>query len=104
MLNPLLLWFLPLVLVPIALHLITLYRLRTVELSTFRFLMDSYIQQRRKVKLLEFLLMMLRAAFVLLIVVALSRPVLQKFNFLSGKSGRDVAIIIDAGAPMALRT
>lgn len=48
MLNPLFLWFLPLALVPIALHLITLYRLRTLELPTYRFLMDSYIQQRRR--------------------------------------------------------
>ncbi len=104
MLNPLFLWFLPLALVPIALHLITLYRLRTLELPTYRFLMDSYIQQRRKIKLLEFLLMLLRTAFVALIVFLLARPVLQKFNFLGGQSGRDVAIVIDAGAPMGLRT
>ena len=49
MLNPLLLWFLPLALVPVLLHLVTLYRLRTVELSTFRFLMDSYTRQRRQI-------------------------------------------------------
>src|SRR5262245_6390184 len=104
MLNPLFLWFLPLAAVPILLHLITLYRLRTLELPTYRLLMDSYIQQRRKIKLLEFLLMLLRTAFVALIVFMLSRPVLQKFNFLGGQSGRDVAIIIDAGAPMGLRT
>ena len=69
MLHPLLLWFLPLAAVPLLLHLITLYRLRTVELSTFRFLMDSYIQQRRRMKLLEWLLMLLRTGFVALIVL-----------------------------------
>ncbi|MCX5658139.1 MAG: VWA domain-containing protein [Planctomycetota bacterium] len=104
MLNPLLLWFLPLALVPVLLHLITLYRLRTVELSTFRFLMDSYIQQRRRVKLLEFLLMLLRTAFVALIILTLSRPVVEKFNLLTGKTGRDVTMIVDAGASMGLRT
>lgn len=104
MLNPLLLWFLPLALVPVILHLITLYRLRTVELSTFRFLMDSYVQQRRRVKLLEFLLMLLRTAFVALIVLTLSRPVIEKFNFFAGRSGRDVTLIVDAGASMGLRT
>jgi len=36
MINPLLLLFLPLALVPVILHLITRHRLRTVELSTFR--------------------------------------------------------------------
>ena len=58
MLNPLLLWFLPLALVPIILHLITLYRVKTVELSTFRFLMDSYVQKRAsRIKMLEYILM-----------------------------------------------
>lgn len=104
MLNPLLLWFLPLALVPVLLHLITLYRLRTVELSTFRFLMDSYIQQRRRVKLLEFLLMLLRTLFVALVIFTLSRPVIEKFSFLSGRTGRDVTLIVDAGVSMGLRT
>lgn len=104
MLNPLLLWFLPLALVPIILHLITLYRLKTVELSTYRFLMDSYIQQRRKIKLLEFLLMLLRTAFVALIIITLSRPVLEKYNFFGGRSGRDIVIVIDASTSMSART
>ncbi len=104
MLNPLFLWFLPLAAVPIILHLITLYRLRTVELSTFRFLMDSYIQQRRKLRLLEWLLMALRTAFILLIVVALSRPVVERMGFLFGKSGKDVTLIVDASATMSLET
>lgn len=105
MLNPLLLLFLPIALVPILLHLITLRRLRTVELSTFRFLMESYVQQRRKVKLLEFLLMLLRTAFVAMIVLALSRPVVERFRWLTpGNTGRDVTIIMDAGVSMGLRT
>ena len=46
--NSGLLWiFLPLAAIPIVLHLLTLHRLKTVELSTFRFLFDSYVQQRR---------------------------------------------------------
>lgn len=104
MLNPLLLWFLPLAVVPILLHLITLYRLKTVELSTFRFLMDSYIQQRRKIKLLEFLLMILRTAFVLILILTFSRPVIQKFSFLTSSTGKDVAIVIDNSLSMSLRS
>lgn len=107
MLNPYLLLFLPVAAVPIVLHLITLHRLRTVELSTFRFLMDSYIQQRRRVKLLEFILMMLRTLFVALVVLMLSRPVVDRFTWLTGGgggAGREVAIIIDAGVSSNLRT
>jgi len=103
--NTLLLWFLPLALVPIILHLLALFRIRTVELSTYRFLMDSYVQQRWRLRLLEYLLMFLRAAFVALIVLSFSRPVVQKFEFLvAGGTGRDVTIIVDAGATMTLRT
>ena len=103
MINPLLLLFLPLAMVPVILHLITRHRLRTVELSTFRFLVDSYVQQRRRVQLLEFLVMLLRFAFVILIVLTLARPVLERFAFLgSGGTGRDVAIIIDASPSMDL--
>ena len=43
-------FFLPLAAIPILLHLLTLHRLKTVELSTFRFLFDSYVQQRRRLK------------------------------------------------------
>ena len=105
MVNPSLLWFLPLALVPILLHLITLHRLRTVELATFRFLMDSYVQQRRRTRLLEFLVMLLRFGFVSLIVLMLARPMIKRFAFLAtGNSGRDVAIIIDASPSMALQS
>ncbi len=105
MLHPLLLWFLPLAAVPLVLHLITLYRLRTVELSTFRFLMESYVQQRRRMKLLEWLLMLLRTAFVALIVLTLTRPIAEKYAFLfGGGSTRDVVLIVDAGVSSGLQT
>jgi hypothetical protein len=104
MLNAYLLWFLPLVALPVLLHLLSLRRIKTVDLSTYRFLMEGYVQQRRRVKLLEFLLMFLRTLFVLLIVLTLSRPVVDRFGFLfRGKSGRDVVILLDAGASMSLR-
>ena len=100
--NPTLLWFLPLIAVPVILHLITLHRLRTVELSTFRFLMDSYVQQRRRLKLIEYLLLLLRTAFVLLIILVMARPQLQRFGWLFGAgTGRAVAIIVDASPTMA---
>src|SRR5580704_5672210 len=105
MLHPFLLWFLPLAAVPLVLHLITLYRLRTVELSTFRFLMESYIQQRRRMKLLQWLLMLLRTAFVALIVLTLTRPIAEKYGFLfGGDTSRDVVLVVDAGVTTGLQT
>jgi hypothetical protein len=105
MLNPLLLWFLPLAAVPIILHLLERWRLREVELPTFRFLMDGYVQERRRLRLLEWLLMALRTALVALVVAGLARPVVQRFASLFGdRGGKDVVFIADAGLTTGLVT
>src|SRR5262249_57404427 len=102
--HPALLWFLPLVAVPILVDLLTLHRLRTVELSTFRFLFDSYLQQRRRMRFLEALLAMLRTAFILLLVLMVCRPILmQTSNLLAGgkeSGGREVILLVDCSASM----
>ncbi len=95
-------YFLPLVAIPILLHLLTLHRLKTVELSTFRFLFDSYVQQRRRMKFLEALIAFLRTLFILLLVLSIARPVVRHWSSLFGgsKSGRDVVLLIDGSASM----
>src|SRR5437868_12154404 len=96
-LHPALLWLLPLAAIPILLHLLTLHRLKTVELSTFRFLFDSYVQQRRRMQFLEALLAMLRTLFLLLLVAAFGRPAIKHFSglFFKGSSGREVVMLVD---------
>src|SRR5487761_1370890 len=104
-LNPYLLAFLPLAAIPIVLHLLTLHRLRTVELSTFRFLFDSYVQQRRRMKFLEALLAALRALFLLLLVMVCSRPVVKHWSALfGGGAGRDIVMLVDCSASMNAQT
>jgi hypothetical protein len=100
-LHPALLWLVPLAAIPIILHLLTLHRLKTVELSTYRFLFDSYIQQRRQMRFLEALLAMLRTLFLLAMVFVVGRPVVRHWNelFRSG-SGRDVVLLLDCSASM----
>src|SRR5438552_11362465 len=107
LLHPALLWLLPLAALPILLHLLTLHRLRTVELSTFRFLFDSYVQQRRRMQFLEALLAMLRTLFILFLIVMISRPAVeQSSKLLPGGSsgGRDVLLLMDCSASMNLRS
>src|SRR6516162_8350486 len=97
----LLLWTLPVAAIPILLHLLTLHRLRTVELSTYRFLFDSYVQQRRQMKFLEALLAFLRTLFLLALVLVFCRPVVRHWDKLfGGGSGRDVVMLLDASASM----
>lgn len=99
-------YFLPLVAIPIILHLLTLHRLKTVELSTFRFLFDSYVQQRRRMKFLEALIAFLRTLFLLLLVLCIARPVVKHWSALFGgqESGRDVVLLIDGSASMSAVT
>jgi hypothetical protein len=105
LLHPGLAWFLPLAAVPIILHLLMLHRLKTVELSTFRFLFDSYVQQRRRMKFLEALLAMLRTLFLLFLVLVFCRPVVKHWNdlFQTG-SGHDVVMLLDSSASMNAKT
>ncbi len=104
-LHPALLWLIPLAAIPLLLHLLTLHRLKTVELSTYRFLFDSYVQQRRRMQFLEVLLAMLRALFLIALVLVVCRPVLKKWNtlFKTG-SGREVILLIDSSASMNAAT
>jgi hypothetical protein len=108
LLHPALLWFLPLAAIPLVLHLLTLHRLKTVELSTFRFLFDSYVQQRRRMRFLEALLAMLRTLFLLLLIVLFGRPVLKNWGTLfggeSGSGGREVILLMDCSASMNARS
>jgi hypothetical protein len=96
-----LLWFAVAAAIPLILHLLTLHRLKTVELSTYRFLFDSYVQQRRRMQFLEALLALLRFLFVLGLVFAFARPFLPQiapmFNL---GSGREVVMLIDCSASM----
>ncbi len=103
MLNPALLWLVPLIAIPVLLHLLNLFRLRTIDLPTFRFLMESYVQQRRRIRLLEWLLMVLRTAVVAAVLFALARPVVERYGGLfAGGRSKDVILIVDAGMTTGL--
>jgi von Willebrand factor type A domain/Aerotolerance regulator N-terminal len=102
-----LLALLPLAAIPVVLHLLTLHRLKTVELSTFRFLFDSYIQQRRRMQFLEALLAMLRTLFLVAAVLMIAGLVLSSHSSLFGAGGggkRDVILLVDCSASMNARS
>ena len=95
-------WCVPLVAIPILLHLLTLHRLKTVDLSTFRFLFDTYVQQRRKMKFMDALIAVLRTLFLLFLILACARPMIRHWNTLFGGAGggRDVFLLVDCSASM----
>ncbi|HVK08132.1 MAG TPA: BatA domain-containing protein, partial [Gemmataceae bacterium] len=65
-------------LIPVVLHLFARQRLRTVELPTFRFLLDSYVRQRRRTRLYDWLVAALRVMCVLGLVAVIARPVTDR--------------------------
>ncbi len=103
-LFPALLWLLPLAAVPVLLHLLTLHRLKTVELSTYRFLFDSYIQQRRRMQFLEALLAALRTLFIVFVVLMAAHLLFAFTPAAFGGGRHDVVLLVDCSASMNARS
>lgn len=100
-LNPMLLWFLPLVAAPFVLHLLSKQRLPVIDLPTFRFLVDSYERQHRRSQLLEWLLLLLRTLFVLFCIFLVARPIANQWAGLFGSAdARPVVLLVDTSASL----
>ncbi|MFA7230016.1 MAG: BatA and WFA domain-containing protein [Victivallaceae bacterium] len=100
--NSIFLWGLPLVLLPLLLHLFFKRRKTRVQFSTLLFFVkkERYFAYRRKI--LEIILLILRMTMILLLVLALSRMFFKKFNFISG-AGTEAVIILDDSMSMQSR-
>lgn len=73
-LNPALLWLLPLVAVPIIIHLLNKRRFQRVKWAAMEFLLAALKRNRRRLQMQEWLLLLLRALAVLFLVLLVSRP------------------------------
>ncbi len=94
------LWALPLAAVPVMIHLFNRRRRQVVQWGAMQFLSDSRTKKRRIWRVDDLILMLLRAALVLLIVAALARPLLHS-SWLGGGSGREVVLVIDTSLSMS---
>ncbi|MDO4582897.1 MAG: BatA domain-containing protein [Planctomycetia bacterium] len=74
---PALLWGLLLLGVPLLIHLIHWLRYRRVEWGAMEFLLAAYRKHRSRVRMKEFLLLLMRMAAVALIVLMVAQPILQ---------------------------
>ena len=73
-LHPLLLWALPLALVPILIHLLNRRRYRTVRWAAMEQLLAALKRNRRRLRMEQWLLLAMRVLIVLLLIFAVSRP------------------------------
>ncbi len=93
-LGSLFLWGLPLVAVPVVIHLLSRRRRDVVRWGAMQFLIEATTRRRRLWRVDDLLLMLLRAVAVALFVLALAQPLLKSRWF--GTSGiRDVILVVD---------
>ncbi len=79
--------------VPLLIHLLQLKKLRQIEFSSIRFLKEIQHASAKRVKLRDYLLLLLRTLAIAALVVAFARPALK--GVASGSSKSSSVVIID---------
>ncbi len=102
-LNSALLAALTLGLIPILIHLLNRQRFKQVDFPTLRFLQEMQRQKMRRVKVRQWLLLLLRTLAVLALVMAMARPVLRsEASLIGGGDARaSVVLVLDRTASMS---
>lgn len=89
--------------IPVVLHLINRQRAKDLPFSTLRFLKISVQKTRRRRRVQDLFLMLLRVALLLLIASGLARPTLTSLkSLLGGGALSAVAIVLDNSASMGI--
>ena len=102
--HPAMLGFLALGMIPIVIYLINRQRYRRRRWAAMEFLLKAMKRHQRRLRLENWLLMLLRTLALLLFVMAMARPSLTTNALpLLGKQVRQVAVIIDASGSTAAR-
>lgn len=89
--------------VPVLLHLIHRQQAPQQAFSTLRFLKQSVERTRRRRRIHDLLLLLLRAGALVLLALGLAGPTLRNARSLLGDGRAAVAIVLDNSASMALR-
>lgn len=83
--------------IPILIHLFMRRRRRPIRWGAMRFLLEAYRQQRRRIRLEQFVLLALRCALVVLIALAVGRPAAEALSG-QGRSGPvTLYVLVDNG-------
>jgi len=84
--------------VPLLIHLLNRQRFRPMPWAAMRFVEAAYRKTRRRARLENLLLLLLRMGAIALLALAIARPFVGARSALSGmtESRRDVALILDA--------
>lgn len=94
------LWALPLVAVPILIHLLQRRRTQLVDFAAMRFLAEALRRTRRRVLLEDMLLLLLRTLAVLALIMALAQPSTESLPLALGREARAEVLVVDASLSM----
>lgn len=96
-LNPLLLWAVPLCAVPIVIHLLNRRRFHTVPWAAMQYLLAAMKRNRKRLRMEQWLVLLLRTLAVLLLVALVSRPQLGGGGLL-GVTTHHVVVLDDSAS------
>ena len=105
-LNPLVLLGLAAAAIPVILHLLNRRRVRTVEFSSLRFLKELQNSSLRRLKLRQWLLLLLRTLTIVALVLSFARPVLRGnvAGILGTRARTSMILLLDDSPSMTVRT
>jgi hypothetical protein len=91
--------------VPLIIHLLNRQRYKPMPWAAMRFVLAAYRRTRRRARLENLLLLLLRMAVIALLALAISRPFTGSRSPLAGlaESRRDVVLVLDASASTGYR-
>ena len=101
-LNPLLLIGLPLCAVPIVIHLLNRRRFHRVPWAAMEYLLAAMKRNRKRLRMEQWLVLLLRTLAVLLLVALVSRPQLGGGGILASRTHH--VIVLDDSASMTQRS
>ncbi len=99
-LRPEFLWGLPLIAVPVLIHLLNRQRFVRVDFAAMAFLQRALRRTRRRLFLEDLLLLLLRTLAVLLLVLALAKPGVDPGALLAGRAAHGEVVVLDASLSM----
>ncbi len=104
--NPLMLWGLGAASLPIIIHLLNKRRYREMPWAAMRFLLAAIKKNQRKIRIEQSILLAVRTLVILLVVLAMARPILESLGAVALLPGQRThwVLALDASESMDYKT
>ena len=103
-LTPAMLWGLLAASIPIIIHLYSLRQTKEIEFSSLKYIRELEYETIKRLKIRQWLLVLLRMLIIICIILMAARPVLKGFipAWIAGEKESRVVIILDNSASMSM--